>query len=407
MKNLLLAQSGGPSAAINATLAGAVEGGLYSPNIHKIYGAVNGIKGILENKIIELTTVLKSKEALELLCQTPSSALGSCRLKLKDYKEDEREFQKIIELFQKYNIGYFIYIGGNDSMDTVYKLSQYCQHKGIKDIKIMGAPKTIDNDLCETDHCPGFGSAAKYIAVTFSELACDCNVYDVPAVTIVEVMGRNAGWLTASSALARVNGCSSPDLIYVCEVEFDIQKFIDDVKEKLKTKNAVLIAVSEGIKDKFGRYISEYAQNNGIDAFGHQYLSGAGVYLKDIIKKNIGCKVRSIELNLMQRCSSHIASAIDITESKLLGKKAVEYAEKGGTGKMSCIIRLSNTPYQIETAFADIRKIANFEKTIPREWITENGNDISQELFHYLLPLIQGETKTTFQNGVPLHIKLY
>lgn len=402
-KNILVAQSGGPSSAINATLAGVVESGIMSTKIGSVYGAVNGVKGILEERIIELNDVLSSAENLKLLSLTPASALGSCRMKLKG----DDEFDTIIKIFREYNIGYFVYIGGNDSMDTVYKLSQYCINKGIDDIKIMGAPKTIDNDLCETDHCPGFGSAAKYIATTFAELGRDCGVYDIPAVTVVEVMGRDAGWLTASSALARINGGTAPDLIYLCEREFDIDRFISDVKNILSEKPDVLIAVSEGIKTSDGKYVSESSQSVVTDEFGHTFLSGAGEFLKNVIRDRIGCKVRSVELNLMQRCASHIASAVDIHEARMLGSAALNRALEGGTGEMAALERISSNPYSVEFKFVDISNVANYVKQIPLEWINDEGNDVTNELIEYMLPLIQGEIPVVFKNGVPVHINLY
>lgn len=406
MKNLLVAQSGGPSAAINATLCGVVEKGLADKNIDKVYGAQNGIIGILAERMVELNALLSNPQSLQLLCQTPSSALGSCRMKLSHWEESTFEFEKIISIFRKYNIGYFIYIGGNDSMDTVHKLSEYCRLHKINDICIMGAPKTIDNDLMETDHCPGFGSAAKYIATTFSEIACDCNVYALPAVTIVEVMGRDAGWLTASSVLGRINGDCAPDLIYLCEKPFSVDGFIRDVREKLGKKHAVVIAVSEGIKNESGEYITDCLLDRTTDAFGHKILAGAARYLEEIIRQEIGCKVRSVELNLMQRCASHVASAADIYESRLLGMAAADYAMGGGSGKMAAINRTSTKPYQFEIEFVEIHKIANQVKTVPLEWINEQGNDVKQEMVDYLLPLIQGELPCTYENGVPVHFRM-
>ncbi len=404
MKNLLVAQSGGPSAAINATLCGVVEKGLMEKKINKIYGAKNGIMGVFSEDFIELQNVLASPDALQLLCQTPASALGSCRIKLKDVSEYER----IIEILRKHDIGYFIYIGGNDSMDTVHKLAQFCESKGIDDIKIVGAPKTIDNDLVETDHTPGFGSAAKYIATTFSEMSCDCNVYTTPAVTVVEIMGRDAGWLTASSALARLNGGFAPDLIYLCEKPFVRERFVDDVRAKLAEKPAVVIAVSEGIKDENGEYVSEGSQNEAaVDAFGHKALAGAARYLESVLRNEIGCKVRCIELNVVQRCASHVASATDIYESRMLGMAAADYALSGGTGRMAALRRVSTEPYRVEIDFMDIAKIANQVKTVPDAWINEAGNDVTQEMIDYLLPLIQGEQRCTYKNGVPVHLRLY
>lgn len=407
MKNLLVAQSGGPSAAINATLVGVVEKGLADRNIDKIYGAKNGIMGIMTDKLIELNDMLSNPETLQLLCQTPSSALGSCRMKLSPWEESTFEYDKIIQLFRKYNIGYFVYIGGNDSMDTVHKLAAFCERMKIDDIKIIGAPKTIDNDLMETDHCPGFGSAAKYVAATMSEISCDCNVYAQPSVTIVEIMGRDAGWLTAASALGRLNGDSAPDLIYLCERPFSVDRFLQDVREKMAEKHSIVVAVSEGLKNEEGDYVTDSLSDRASDAFGHKILAGASRYLEEILRFEIGCKVRSIELNVMQRCASHVASAADIYEARLIGTAAADYAISGGTGKMACLRRVSTKPYRFEIDFVDIDRIANQVKQVPDTWINEAGNDVTQEMIDYLLPLIQGELPCTYRNGVPVHLRLY
>ncbi|MGM9917515.1 6-phosphofructokinase [Anaerotignum sp.] len=407
MKNLLVAQSGGPSAAINATLVGVVEKGLSDKNIGKIYGAKNGIMGILTDKLIELNDKLADPATLQLLCQTPSSALGSCRMKLSHWEESTFEYDKIIKIFRKYDIGYFVYIGGNDSMDTVHKLAGFCQRMHIDDIKIIGAPKTIDNDLMETDHCPGFGSAAKYVATTMSEISCDCNVYAQPSITIVEIMGRDAGWLTAASALGRLNGDSAPDLIYLCERPFCVDQFLNDVREKMAEKHSIIIAVSEGLKNEEGDYVTDSLSDRAADAFGHKILAGASRYLEEILRFEIGCKVRSIELNVMQRCASHVASASDIYEARMIGAAAADYAISGGTGKMACLRRISTKPYRFEIDFVEIEKIANQVKTVPDAWINEAGNDVTQEMIDYLLPLIQGELPCTYKNGVPVHLRLY
>ncbi len=400
MKNLIVAQSGGPSSAINATVAGVCSFGFKSNKIDKVYGGLHGIKGILEERIIELNDLLDTEEKLDTLAMTPAAALGSCRKKLADYRVDDSEYKKLIDIFRKYNIGYFVYIGGNDSMDTVYKVSEYCVAKGINDIKVMGAPKTIDNDLCETDHTPGFGSAAKYIATTISELGYDGDVYDVPTVNIVEIMGRDAGWLTASSCLARLNGHHVPDLIYLCEKPFSVEKFIDDVNKKIAEKKTVVVAVSEGVKNAEGKYISETGDGK-LDAFGHVQLAGVGEFLKDVVKKEIGCKVRSIELSLMQRCAGHIASKTDITESRLIGYETAKFASEGGSGKMGVFIRNTEKEYGVSIDFVDISKIANKVKKVPLEWINEEGNDVKQELIDYLYPIIQGELPLQYDNGIP------
>lgn len=407
MKNLLVAQSGGPTTAINATLSGVLQAAQTSIKVDRIYGAINGIEGLINENLIDLRKVIKNTEEIDLLSQTPSSALGSCRFKLDDYNKNKKQYEDIINIFKKHEIAYFIYIGGNDSMDTVYKLYEYCKNEGIDDIKIMGAPKTIDNDLVEIDHCPGFGSAAKYIATTFSELERDISVYNIESVTIVEVMGRNVGWLTASSALARLNGGIGPSLIYMCETVFDNDKFIDNVKHKLKENKSIIVAVSEGLKDKNGNYISKQMQSGSVDVFGHKYIAGAGRVLENLIRKRIGCKVRSIELNLMQRCSAHIASATDIYESKMLGIKAFQCVMDGISGQMSSIKRNNDNPYSIEYISMPIEKIANKEKFVPQEFISSSGNDVTEKMIEYLKPLIQGEIHIKYKNGIPKHIKLY
>ncbi|MEG1946349.1 MAG: 6-phosphofructokinase [Lachnospiraceae bacterium] len=407
MNNLLVAQSGGPTAAINATVVGVLLNAYSSNQVDEVFGAINGIQGVLDEHFVKLRDKIKSPEDFQLLEQTPAAALGSCRLKLKDLDKDREQFQHIIEIFRKYEIKYFIYIGGNDSMDTVDKLSQYCSQNQITDITVVGAPKTIDNDLVGTDHCPGFGSAAKYIGITFAELAKDCHVYAMKAVTIVEVMGRNAGWLTAASALARIGGKPGPDLIYLCEADFDQDKFILDVKAKLETKNDVLIAISEGIKDKNGQYISEQVQSGAVDAFGHSYISGSAKMLEALVREAIGCKVRTIELSLLQRCAGHIASAIDIQESKMLGMKACQCAVEGKSGMMASITRTNSKPYEISITAVPVNKVSNLEKKVPMSYMNEECNDVTQEMMDYLVPLIQGENSVLYEDGIPRYSNLY
>ncbi|MFA9464558.1 MAG: 6-phosphofructokinase [Velocimicrobium sp.] len=408
MKNLLIAQSGGPTAAINATVAGIVSRAYESKEVDRVLGALNGIEGVLEESFIDMREKIKSREDMDLLCQTPSAALGSCRLKLKDMKDANLQIEEIIQIFRKYEITYFIYIGGNDSMDTVDKLSAYLADHHINDITVVGAPKTIDNDLEEIDHCPGFGSAAKYIGTTFLELERDCHVYATKTVTIVEVMGRNTGWLTAAASLARVNGGRGPDLIYLCEIPFCNDRFIKDVEKQLRGNDSVLIAISEGIKYSDGQYVSEQVQSNFVDAFGHSYISGAARVLEDIIRNTIGCKVRSLALSLMQRCAGHIRSTIDIKESKLLGIKACECVLQGENGKMASLIRTSNFPYKIEITAIPVHQVCNHERRVPRSYINSEGNDITDEMMQYLFPLIQGEDlEIQYKNGIPRHLTLY
>ena len=405
MKHMLIAQSGGPSAAINATVAGVVERCMTSDKVDRIYGAVNGIKGVLNGNYVDLTEILSSPEQLRLLCSTPAAALGSCRLKLNN--ADEGQLGQIVDALLSREIGYFVYVGGNDSMDTVYQLSAYIKKHNIQGLSVMGAPKTIDNDLPMTDHCPGFGSAAKYIAATFAEIVRDCEVYDIPAVTIVEVMGRNAGWLTAASALSRVNGGEGPSLIYLCEPVFDTEQFLKDVQEKLEQKDSVLVAISEGIHDSEGRYVSEQVQSDAQDQFGHSYIAGSAKVLEELVRDRIGCKVRSIELNLMQRCAAHLASATDLEESRMLGMKACQCALEKQGGQMASIRRISADPYRVEYTSVPVSEVANKEKKVPLSWITEDGHDVTEEMMAYLRPLILGEPAMQYENGIPVHIELY
>lgn len=405
-KNAIVGQSGGPTAVINASLYGVVYEALNREDvIGTIYGMINGIEGFLNENMMDMKPLEVNGE-LELIKTTPGSYLGSCRYKLPEDLTDA-VYPQLFEKFEKYNIGYFFYIGGNDSMDTVDKLSKYLNDKGITDITVVGAPKTIDNDLCGTDHCPGFGSAAKYIGTTFAELERDCHVYTTKAVTIVEVMGRDAGWLTAASCLARANGAKGPDFIYLCEVPFSIDTFLKDVKAKLEEQDAVIIAVSEGVKNKDGRYISEEVQSSAVDSFGHSYIAGAAKVLEDAVRNEIGCKVRSIELNLMQRCAAHLASATDIQESRMLGKAACQYALEGAGGMMAAVIRTSDKPYATEFKALPVCDIANAIKSVPADYINNAGNDVTEKMVDYLTPLIQGEMNTVYENGIPKYIYLY
>lgn len=399
--NCMVAQSGGPTVAINASLAGVIAGVRQSGKYDVCYGAINGILGILNERFLNLTEVVNDDEKLERLKVTPAMYLGSCRHKLPNYKDDDSPYVFIFNQFVKMNIKAFFYIGGNDSMDTVLKLSDYAA-KINSDIRIIGIPKTIDNDLCMIDHTPGFGSAAKYIAITMLEVAHDTFIYAVKSVTIVEIMGRDAGWLTASSALARNRYNTAPHLIYLPEVAFDKEQFLNDIREKLKTLNNVIVAVSEGIRDENGDYIT--ASKAVADQFGHQQLSGAGKALEFLVKENIGVKVRSVEVNVLQRCAAHMASKTDLDESFTLGKKAVSLAEEGITASMVILERISNMPYQVRYDHAPIAGIANEAKSIPREWINEAGNDIMPELYDYLKPLIQGEITVSYKDGIPVYM---
>ena len=396
-KNVIVGQSGGPTAVINASLYGVVyEALMQKEQIGTVYGMINGIEGFLADTIMDMNSVEQSGE-LELIKTTPGSFLGSCRYKLpEDLKDDV--YPLLFKKFEEYSIGYFFYIGGNDSMDTVSKLSRYAAISG-SEICFIGIPKTIDNDLCMTDHTPGFGSAAKYIASSMLEIAHDTFIYAVKSVTIVEIMGRDAGWLTAASALARNEYNTAPQFIYLPEVDFDKDKFVADIKEALTHTNNVIVAVSEGIHDADGSYIT--SSKAACDQFGHQQLSGAGKALEFIVKENIGVKVRSVEVNVLQRCASHLASLTDIEESFAQGKKGVTIAAEGVTASMVCLKRISNNPYQVEYTYSAIKDIANEAKSVPREWINDAGNDVKPELIEYLKPLIQGETAVAYKNGLP------
>lgn len=403
-KNCMVAQSGGPTVAINASLAGVITGVVESQEYDTIYGSVNGILGILNERYLNLTEEIAKKDgATDTLITTPAMFLGSCRYKLPNYLDDDSSYVYIFNQFEKLNIGAFFYIGGNDSMDTVLKLSEYAKRIG-SDVKILGIPKTIDNDLCETDHTPGFGSAAKYVASSILEIAHDTFIYAVKSVTIIEVMGRDAGWLTAASALARNEYNAAPHLIYLPEAPFDKDDFLLDVKKMLFTCNNVIVAVSEGIRDREGNYIS--ASEQSVDTFGHSQLSGAGKTLEFLVKEKLGVKVRSVELNVLQRCASHLASKTDLEEAFALGKKAVALAEQNITASMVTMNRTSNNPYTIEYGYAEIKNIANEAKSVPREWINDAGNDIEQPLVDYLTPLVQGESQVQYKNGLPAYLNV-
>ncbi len=402
--NAIVGQSGGPTSAINATLSGVIKGCEKSEEISKLYGMKNGIEGFLNEDIIDLSYLFYDEDKLSLLELTPSSALGSCRRKLPPLENKDEIYNKIFALFKKYDIRYFFYIGGNDSMDTVYKLSKYADSIDY-DIRIMGVPKTIDNDLVLTDHTPGFGSAAKFIATTIKEIACDCSVYKINAVTIVEMMGRDAGWLTAAAALPKYYDGLGADLVYLSEAFFNDDKFISSVKEQLKTHPNVVVAVSEGIRYENGAYVGEGKQSGTTDAFGHKYLAGTAKYLEMLVREKIGCKVRSVELNLPQRCSAHIVSATDIDESVEIGKSAVEFALNGESGKMPIFVRQSGK-YSVKIECADVNEIANKVKFVPKEFINEEGNNVTKECIEYITPLIKGEKIKRYENGMPVHLRL-
>ena len=403
---VVIGQSGGPTAAINATLAGVIKGALNDStgSVTKIYGMKNGIEGFLREDLIDLSEYFAegAEKKLNVLAATPAAALGSCRKKLPDPASDKEFFDNLIELFKKYDVRYFFYIGGNDSMDTVAKLSKYLETSDYE-MRAVGVPKTIDNDLQATDHTPGYGSAAKYIAATVQEIIRDCAVYTIPAVTIVEIMGRDAGWLTAAAALPRIISGVSPDLVYLPEVDFDTEEFLEKVKEALAKHPNVVVAVSEGVKDKDGHYVGEGTQSGVADAFGHKYLSGTGKALELLVKEKIGCKVRSVELNISQRCAAHLRSGADISESLAVGQAAVENAVNGVSACMMAMVR-SEEGYEITYEAKAISGIANKVKTVPTEYICDDGSNVTDECLRYILPMIQGEAENYFEMGLPVHL---
>ncbi len=404
--NIIVGQSGGPTSVINSSLAG-VFATAKELGAGKIYGMRNGIEGLLEERYIDMTEYIKNSMDVEILKRTPSSFLGSCRFKLPTVEKSPETYEKIIAVLRKFDIQHFFYIGGNDSMDTIKQLSEYAKAKNITDITFMGVPKTIDNDLAVTDHTPGYGSAAKYIASTMKEIIRDALVQPIKIVNIIEIMGRNAGWLTAAAALAKGDDCEGADLIYLPETVFDINKFVAKVQEIQKTKKQIVVAVSEGVKTADGKYVCESASSNMlVDSFGHKQLSGTATALANVISNEIGCKTRAIEFSTIQRCASHIASLTDVNEAFIVGGIAVKAAFDGETGKVGIFQRLSNKPYLMGTSIYDVNAIANVEKTVPQEWIINDGTGVSQEALDYMRPLIQGEIYPYMVDGLPRHIKL-
>ena len=399
-KNAVVGQSGGPTAVINASLYGTVYEALNREDeIGTVYGMINGIEGFLNNQVMDMAPLEESKE-LELIRTTPGSYLGSCRYKLPEDLNDP-VYPQLFARFEAYNIGYFFYIGGNDSMDTVSKLSRYAE-KISSDICVIGIPKTIDNDLVETDHTPGFGSAAKYVASTVREIAVDASVYDnKKSVTIVEIMGRHAGWLTAASALARKFEHDNPVLIYLPETDFDQDAFIEKVRTSLETTPNLVVCISEGIHDNTGTFICEYSNDVGTDTFGHKMLTGSGKYLENLVKERLGVKVRSVELNVCQRCSSSMLSKTDQKEAIASGAYGVKAALNGASGKMVAFERLDGDDYQIDYVLKDVNVICNQEKCVPVTWITADGSDVTEDFIRYARPLIQGEVTVPTEDGVP------
>ena len=407
--NAVVGQSGGPTAAINATLAGVIRGCLASEKIDTLYGMRNGIEGLEQEDLIVLDDFFAgSEQSLKLLSATPAAALGSCRKKI----ASDEQIEQLYQVFEKYDIRYFFYIGGNDSMDAVAKLSDYAARltgENKWEMQFIGIPKTIDNDLTLTDHTPGYGSAAKFVAVTMQEIMRDCAVYTTKAVTIVEIMGRDAGWLTAAAALTEHVCGIGPQRIYVPECLFDEEQFLEDIHDLLENGDTpyVVVAVSEGIRNKAKQYVAEAAMSGVQDSFGHQYLSGVGKYLETLVREKIGCKCRSIELNVLQRCASHVASRCDILESERIGEAAVRHALAGETGKMMSFRRIKKAKeYSVDIFSEDVAQIANKIKKMPKAYLKENGTGVTDKCIEYILPLIQGETDVTYEDGLPVHFEL-
>ena len=407
MSNAIVGQSGGPTSVINASLAGVYESAL-ERGADVVYGMLNGIQGFLEKRVVDLSDYFQNSLDIEELKRTPSSFLGSCRYKLPEITDPEagNVYTRIFDYLNELDIKYFFYIGGNDSMDSIAKLSRWGEtiHS---DVRFIGVPKTIDNDLVKTDHTPGYGSAAKYIAVTMKEIIRDATVYGTNYVTIVEIMGRNAGWLTAAASLAKGPDCEGVDMICLPEIPFTCEGFLEKVNALKRKKKSVVIAVSEGVKLPDGRYVCELNDDgHEEDAFGHKALTGTARYLANLVRKNIDTKTRSIELSILQRCAGHLTSRTDITEAYQVGGAAVKAAFEGKTGKFVAIKRLSNAPYQATTELVDIDEVANFEKLVPLDWITPDHMQMTKEFDEYACPLIQAELTPIYVSGRPWHIKI-
>lgn len=403
--NVIVGQSGGPTAAINSSLAGVYRTAK-DRGAKKVYGMLHGIQGLLKERYIDLSEHITNELDVELLKRTPAAYLGSCRYKLPEIHENRDVYEKIFEILNKLEIEAFIYIGGNDSMDTIKKLSDYAIVTG-QPTRFVGCPKTIDNDLALTDHTPGYGSAAKYIGTSVKEIIRDgfCLEYEKGVVTIVEIMGRNAGWLTGAAALAKGEDCPGPDLIYLPELAFDLEKFSTKIKKLMEKKMSVVVAVSEGIKLEDGRYVCELGTGvDFVDAFGHKQLTGTASYLANFVAGEVGCKTRAIELSTLQRAASHLASRVDILEAYQVGGAAVKAADEGDSGKMVVIERFSDDPYQSGTEVKDVHKIANGEKLVPRNWVNQEGTYVTEEFITYVKPLIQGDVSPVMVDGIPRHL---
>ena len=402
-RNIIVGQSGGPTAVINSSLAG-----VYKTAKERGFHKLHGIEGFLDEMYVDLSTQIHSDMDIELLKRTPSAFLGSCRFKLPEIHENPEIYEKIFSIMNKLEIEVFIYIGGNDSMDTIKKLSDYAIVKGHEQ-KFLGVPKTIDNDLALTDHTPGFGSAAKYIAASTKEVIRDAMglSYKRKMITIMEIMGRNAGWLTGATALAKTEDCCGPDLIYLPEIPFDVDRFLKKCSDLLEKKPSIVIAVSEGIKVPNGRYVCQLAGGSDyVDAFGHRQLAGTAGYLASFLAAKTGCKTRAVELSTLQRSASHMASRVDINEAFMVGGAAVKAADEGDSGRMVVIDRVSDDPYMSAAGIYDVHKIANNEKLVPRSWVNREGNYVTREFIDYVEPLIQGDYQPFMVNGLPQHLVL-
>ena len=405
--NVLVGQSGGPTAVINSSLAGVFKTAM-ERGYNKVYGMRYGIQGFLDEQYIDMSDYVKNELDIELLKRTPSAFLGTCRYKLPEIHEDRAVYERIFELLDKLDIEVFVYIGGNDSMDTIRKLFDYSLLTGAKQ-KFVGCPKTIDNDLAITDHTPGFGSAAKYIATSTKEVICDALgfSYKKKNVIILEIMGRNAGWLTGAAALSTGEDCEGPDLVYLPEVPFDVERFVQSVKTKLEQKDVVVAVVSEGIRTEDGKYICEFtAGSETKDAFGHIQMTGTAAYLSEVIHREIGCKTRAVELSTLQRAAAHLSSKIDVDEAFNVGGATVKAADEGNSGVMVVIDRISDDPYMSSTGVYDVHRIANGEKVVPRSWINEAGDFVTEEFLDYVRPLIQGHYSPMMVAGLPRHLTM-
>ena len=404
-KNAIVGQSGGPTAVINSSLVGVYQAAL-DRGANIVYGMRYGVQGLLERKVVNMNEEISCQLDLERLKRTPSSFLGSCRFKLPDWHDDDSLYVKLFHILEELDIGWFFYIGGNDSMDTICKLADYGRRIN-SDIRFMGIPKTVDNDLMATDHTPGYGSAAKYIGVVMKELVRDATVYGTRYITVVEIMGRNAGWLTAAAALAKGEDCEGVDMICLPEVDFDLDAFVEKVRLLQEKRPSMVIAVSEGVHLADGRYVCELAnEGQELDPFGHKILTGTSRYLAKVLAERLHTKTRSIELSTLQRCAAHLTSRTDITEAFQLGGAAVRAAAEGHTGEMVGLARVSNSPYQYSIELSPISDVANLEKKVPLDWITEDGIGMKQEFLNYARPLIQGELTPFFVNGLSHHIHL-